>query len=142
MEAIAKFKQALNHHDQPSPVLENWIGLSYDALGQYERAITHYSNAIKVKDTSVDRVNRSLSYHSLGQCDKAITDAMVALTLEPAFEAGIHTDVEANYVLSDCYFWDEKYLLSFQHIEAAISIATEHQYSDEEIAFMEEERES
>ena len=140
LEAIAKYKQAIELHGQPSSVLENRIGLSYDALEQYERAVEHYSNAIRIRDNSIDRVNRSLTYHEIGQCDKAVADALVALTLEPAFKAGYHTDVEANYILSDCYFWDEKYLLSFQHIEAAISIAKEHQYPDAEVAFMEEER--
>lgn len=75
------------------------------------------------------------------QCDNAIADALVALTLEPEFSAGVHTDAEANYILSDCYFWDEKYLLSFQHMEAAIAIAKGRQYSEEEIILMEEERE-
>ena len=49
--------------------------------------------------------------------------------------------MEANYILSDCCFGDGKYLLSFQHIEAALATAKEHQYSDEETASMEEERE-
>ena len=122
-------------------MLENWLGLAYNGLGEYELAIAHYTNAIALKDDSVNRLNRSLSHHENGQCGKAITDAKVALTLEAVFERGYHTDVEANYILSDCYFWDKKYLLSLQHIEAAIAIAKEHQYSDEEIAFMEEERE-
>lgn len=100
----------------------------------------HFSNAIQVKDNSIDRVNRSLTYLEIERCDKAITDALAALTLEPAFKAEFHTDVEANYILFDCYFWDEEYLLSLQHIEAALAIAKEHQYSDEEIAFMEEEQ--
>ena len=141
MEAIAKYKQALSYHGEPSHVLENHIGLSYYFLEQYNLAIVHYSNAIQIKDTSVKRVNRSLSYVTLERCDRAIPDALAALALEPAFEKGFHTDMEANYILSDCYFWDEEYLLSLQHIEAALSVAKQHQYSDEYVAFMDEERE-
>ena len=141
VEAITKFKEALTLHGQPSSVLENRIGSAYNALGQTERAIAHYSNAIQIEDDSIDRLNRSLAYHSIDRCDKAITDALATLAREPTFETGYHTDAEANYILSDCYFWDEEYLLSLQHIEAALAIAKEHHYSDDEIVFMEEERE-
>ena len=75
----------------------------------------------------------------MGQCDKAVEDAKAALTLEPKFTVGYHTDVEANYVISDCYFWDEEYLLSLQHLEAALEIAKNHGYSTEDIAVLEEE---
>ena len=115
--------------------------MAYDNLGEYSLATSHYTNAIRIKDTSVGRVNRGSIYHEAGECDKAITDAKIALTLRASFGNGIHTDAEANYILSDCYFWDEEYLLSLQHIEAAIAIAKEHEYSDDDIAFMGEERE-
>ena len=62
-----------------------------------------------------------------------------ALALEPEYISEFHTDVEANYIISDCYFWDEKYLLSLQHLEAALAIAKEHGYSAEDITAMEEE---
>ena len=138
-EAIESYKQALIYHGEPSGVLENRLGLAYRALEQYDLAILHYSNGIRISDSSVDRVNRSRAYVANNQCDKAIVDAKAALTLEPKFAVGIHTDVEANRILSDCYFWDEKYLLSLQHIEAALAIAREHGYSAEDIAIMEEE---
>ena len=140
-EAIAKYKLALVLHNQPSRVLENRIGLAYFLLGEDASAIVHYSNAIQIKDNSLDRVGRGQSYMYSDQCDMAMTDARVALAMEPAFDVGIHTDVDANYILSDCYFWDEEYLLSLQHIEAAIDIAKEHEYSDEEVSILEEERE-
>ena len=141
LEAIAKFKQALLFHGQPSRVLENRIGLAYHFLGEYEQAIVHYSNGIRIKDTSTDRVNRGQVYISINRCDKAITDAMVALALEPEFRRGYHTDAAANYVLAECYFQTEEYLLSLQHMEAAIAIAKEHRYSSDRIALLEENRE-
>ena len=138
-EAIKSYKQALIYHGEPSAVLENRMGLAYRALEQYGLAILHFSNAIRISDSSVDRVNRSRAYVADNQCDEAIADAKAALTLEPKFAVGIHTDVVANRILSDCYFWDEEYLLSLQHIEAALNIAREHGYSAEDIAIMEEE---
>ena len=140
-EAVEKFQQAIILHGKPSGVLENLTGLAYGNLGEYEQAILHYSNAIRIEDNSTDRVARGWLYNDIDQCDEAIIDAQVALTLIPVFTEGIHTDAEANRILSDCYFWDEEYLLSLQHIEAAIAMAKEHQYSDDYIDFMEEERE-
>lgn len=140
-EAITKYKEALTLHGHPSRVIENRLGLSYDILGLKEQAIVHFSNAIQIKDTSLNRVNRSLTYHELGLCDSAIIDATIALLMEPASKRGYHTDVEASYVLSDCYFWKGDYERSLKHIEDAIRIAKNFQYSDEEIEFMEEERE-
>ena len=102
--AIGKFKQALTAHGEPSSVLENRIGLAYDALGQYEMAIEHYTNSIEIEDSSIDRVNRSLGYFYMDQCDKAMEDAKVALALEPEFTRGYHTDAEANTIISHCYF--------------------------------------
>lgn len=141
MEAIAKYKEALTLHEEPSGVLENLIGFAYGRLREHELAIAHYTNAIQIQDNSIDRVGRSIAYIHLEQCDKAIVDAKAALALKAAFDEGYHTDVEANYILSDCYFWDEEYLLSLQHIDAAIAIAKEHRYPNSEIASMEEERE-
>ena len=138
-EAIEKFQQALELHGEPSAVIENRIGMSYDALGQYELAIRHYSNSLRIVDNSIDRVNRGLAYFDTGQCDKAVEDAKAALALEPEFTAGYHTDVEANYMISNCYFFDEEYLLSLQHLEAALEIAREYGYSAADIAVMEEE---
>lgn len=122
-------------------MLEGRIGLAYDSLGEFELAIVHFSNAIEVRDSSVARVNRAFSYADIGDCDKAIIDAFVALAVEPQLGVGYNTHVEANYIISDCYFWDEKYLFSAQHLEDAIAIAKEHGYSDAEIEFMERELE-
>ena len=82
-----------------------------------------------------------MAYHELGQCDNATLDALLTLLLEPASTRGFHTNVEASYILSDCYFWEGDYERSLKHIEDAIKIAKNFQYSDEEIEFMEEERE-
>ena len=136
-EAIEKFQQALELHGEPSSVIENRMGLSYDALGQYELAIRHYSNAIRIADSSVDRVNRGLVYFNTDRCGKATEDAKAALALEPEFTVGYHTDVEANYMISICYFFDEEYLLSLQHLEAALEIVREYRYGAADIAGME-----
>lgn len=139
-EAIAKYKETRELHGSPSRVLENRIALAYTSLEEYDLAIVHYSNALGIEDSSINRVGRSRAYQSNGRCDRAIADAQIALTLEPFFDVGIHTDVEANYILSECYFLDEEYLLSLQHMEATIAIAKEHGYSEEELISYEEER--
>lgn len=123
-------------------MLEGHIGIAYESLGEYDLAISHHTNSIQIEDRSAARINRARLYFWLGQCEKAIIDAKAALALEPVFTKGIHTDAEANYILSDCYFWDEQYLLSLKHIDAALVLMKEHQYSDWEISFFEDEREA
>ena len=137
--AINKFKEALRHHGKPSAVLENWIAGEYKKLGQYELAITHYSNSIEINDDSVDRINRARLYLDNDQCVLAIIDARAALNLEAHFDIGIHTDVEANYILANCYFFAEEYLLSAKHMEAAYEGARLHQYAQDEVDTISEE---
>ena len=140
-EAIQKYKDAIRHHGSPSFVLEGRIGSAYHILGQYGLTVLHFSNAIRIKDTVIQRLNRAMTYADIEECGNAITGAKVVLAFEARYEKGYHTDVEANYVLADCYFRDEEYRLSLQHLEAAIAIAKEHRYSREEIAGMDEDRE-
>ena len=140
--AIASFKEAQRHSSKQSEVLENWIGLSYAAMGKHVIAIQHHSNAINIRDAATNRVNRAISYTSNNQCEPAMDDARKALSMKPASGSGIHTDVEANIVLASCLFDEGNHLLALQHADAAIDIATEHQYPDTEMAAMTEIRDA
>ena len=115
--------------------------MEYQFLGEHEQAISHFGNSIRIEDTSVNRINRMLSYYALDECDNAIIDAKAALELEAKFTVGYHTDVEANYILATCNFWNDQYWLSLQYIDAAIALAKENQYEEERIVSTEEERE-
>ena len=138
--AIESFKRAQRHHGKPSGVLENRIGLAYDELGMYDRAIEHYSNGIAISDSAGNRVNRALSYFQVDRCDLTIEDAKTALALEPEGAPGFHTDVEANTVLYLCYFFDDNMTAALQHVDMALSLAEEHSYSAGEIADMSDAR--
>ena len=138
--AIQAFKRAQRHHGKPSGVLENRIALAYDAMGMYDLAIEHYSNAVAIDNGAVDWINRAQTYFENGQCDLAIEDAKTALTLEPESAPGYHTDVEANSILYLCYFIDGNITAALQHVDAALSLAEEHSYPLEEIAEISESR--
>lgn len=140
--AIASFKEAQRHRGKPSEVLESWIGLAYDALGQYDIAIVHHSNVIAINDDAVSRVNRAGSYFNNAQCEPAISDAQAALAKEPATGEGFSTDAEANLVLASCYYEQSKYLQALQHADASIKIANDHQYAVSEIILMIELRDA
>ena len=98
--AIDNLTQAQRHRDKPSSVVETWIGLSYQALGEFEAAIQHHSAAIDILDGAIERTNRGLAYVFNGECAPAIQDAKAALTMEPHGASGIHSDAEANYILN------------------------------------------
>ena len=132
--AIYSFKRAQESHNKPSAVLENWIGLSYQALGKFETAVNHHSAAIEIDDDARERVNRGLAYLLSGQCGPAIIDTKVALEMEPRSAAGFHTDAEANYILASCYAYEGKYLQALQHTEASLQISIENKYENELIS--------
>ena len=127
LAAIDSYKEAQQHHAKSSVNLENQIGIAYGDLGMYNLAIEHFSNAIGIKDTARDRVNRALNYFQDDQCNMAILDAQVALSLEPQFVLGFHTDAEANIVLAACYEYGDN-PAALQHLDAAIDIAEENEY--------------
>ena len=128
--AIDSFKEALELYGSTSNALESWLGISYAALGEYEVAIVHLSNAIDADGDASDLINRATIYKDTNQCDAAIEDARGALALEPVVSSGWHTDVEANVVLAVCYAPAAgERLAALQHIDAAISIAEGHEYS-------------
>ena len=132
--AIYSFKRAQEFHDKPSAVLENWIGLSYQELGEYKTAIHHHSVAIKIYDAATERANRGLAYVYSGQCGPAGIDAKIALEMEPQSTIGIHTDAEANYILASCYAYEGNYLQALQHAEAASQISIENEYENDVIS--------
>ena len=80
-EAIASFEAAQEIHGQPSGHIQNRIGYAYSALGQHETAIKHFTAAVKIRDTSRNRVIRSIEYASNHRCAEAIGDAEAALSM-------------------------------------------------------------
>ena len=139
---IERLKEAQQLHGEPSAVLENWIGLAYDGLGLYALSIVHYSNALAVRDSALDRVNRATAYWKSGQCELAIEDAQTALTMEPQGAPGHHTDVGANVVLTSCHYENGDFNAALQHLDAAIALAKEHSYSAEYVAILSQDREA
>ena len=140
-DAINKYKEALESYGKPSAVMENRIARSYAHLGEYDLAIDHYSNAIEVRNTSVNRVSRAGVYLQTDQCGLAIPDAQVALTLAPVLTEGFHTDMQANYILSTCYFFNSEYRKALQHMDATISIGLDIEMDGEVISALQDERE-
>ena len=138
--AIEKYKEAQIHHGKPSAVLENNIAFAYRLWGKYNLAIEHYTKALGISDDSMTRMGRLIVYHAIGRCDLAIPDAETVLTQKPETAPGLHTNVEALWVLSSCSAYNEEYGKALQYITRAIPLATEHDYSAEGIAIMVEWR--
>ena len=140
--ALAAFKEAQEHHGKPSVVIENRIGNYYHAIGQYDLAIQHHSNALEIKDTVTGRRNRAYSYSQNNDCGPAITDAKTALTMEPEVGQGFHTDADSNWMLALCYQEQGNFQLALQHADVGLAIANENQYSDDEIRALAELRDT
>ena len=134
LAAIENLELSQRHRDKPSAVLRSWIGLSYQALEQYEDAIEQHTASIEIEDSVTERTNRGLAYLSLGLCEPAVVDARSALAMEPQSADNIHTDAEANYILGNCYAYGGQFLLALQHAEAALEISRENNYEGEYLA--------
>ena len=65
-----------------------------------------------------------------------ITGAKVALGMESGFTPGFHSHAEAHLLLASCYAWTGVWSAERQHLDAAIAIGKEHNYSTERIAAM------
>ena len=63
----------------------------------------------------------------------AIKDAKAALAMEPAKAQGVHTDIEANIILSRCYMEQGDHLAALQHADAAYALAVEHRVRPERV---------
>ena len=132
--AIDSFKEVQRLHGKPSSVVESLIGTSYQALGMYSLSIDHFSKAIGIEDSTIDRTNRSHSYVQLSRCDLAMADANAALSMKPISEVGFHTNVEAFSVLGLCHANNGDFKAAAQHLEIALALAVEHQYPADVLA--------
>ena len=132
-DALEGFLEAQHLYGKPSSVLQNRIGMSYQFLGQHDQAIQHLTNALEIENNAVNWLNRGYLYAATNQCSLAVEDAKAALAIKPTTEDGLHTDVDANIILAQCYVKGGKYLAALQHADAAYLLATGHNYPAEDI---------
>ena len=132
-KAIDSFESARERHGKPSSVLDSWLGLSFQSLDEHDTAIAHFTRSIEIRDSAVDRMNRSASYMATDRCPRAVEDARAALSLPPHKEAGYHSEVEANSVVASCLMEAGEYRLAYVHAESALSGAISHGYPTEDI---------
>ena len=135
--AIRKYEEAQESAGEPSWVIQSWMGLSYRALRDYDRAIYYFTKAIEIRDNSSDRLNRATTYLYSHQCREALEDASIALSMEPGVNVGFHSDAEAHLVMGQCYVESHQYVLALEHIDAAVQIAKEHNVRPERLEELE-----
>lgn len=59
------------------------LGISYNELGQFERALSHFSKALNISENARDYCNRGICYADNREYDKAISDYSKALAFDP-----------------------------------------------------------
>ena len=133
-EAITILKTAQEKHGTPSGTIQVLIGVGYRALGYHEIALTHYNNAIEIREDPHHRVSRATEYANQGRCAEATTDAETALSMNPYSEPGYHTSAEAHWILAACSPEEQDQI----HMDQALAIARAHGYTQEDIDFSSE----
>ena len=132
--AIANLERMVELVDEPSFILHNRLGFAYRWNRDHDNSIRHFSIAIDLNDTSVQRTNRATAYMYNNQCPEATEDANLALdrTL-PESTTGYHPHVESLLLLSHCYAQSGNHSLALAHIETAIELAQSSGVSEERI---------
>jgi len=90
-ESSSKSRSGGNSNAQMTDADYNNRGNSYYEKGQYDQAISDYSEAIKINPAdAIAYNNRGLAYYKKGQYDKAISDCTKAIGINPAYAAAYH----------------------------------------------------
>ena len=133
-EAIEHYQEAIRLNPTESAVLENRVGLTYEAMGNYPNAIKHLTKAVQIQGDAMDYTSRASAYLGLNEYGLAMNDAFVALEMDPIIGPNLHTDVEARRVLFISHYEQSDYGLALQHVEALLPLAKRNGYSAEYIA--------
>lgn len=80
--AVVQFTYAIQV-DSDYAAAYAWRGGAYHDLGQYQRAIQDYDQAIRLEPNATRHNNRGVAYGSLGQYQRAIQDYTQAISLSP-----------------------------------------------------------
>ena len=128
-EALEEFKKAQETRlAGQSWVLESWVALTYRVLGDHEKTIEHYTNAISIQDSGTNRVGRAESYALTGQWHLAVTDAEAALAMEAEQTEYLHMHAEAHVLLAAWYAVQGEVSLIYDHASKALDIMNTMQY--------------
>ena len=77
-------------------------GIGYAKLGEYERAVKDYDQAIEINpDSESYFYNRAIAYNQLGQNERAIADYDEALRLMPGSFAILYNRAELHQILGN-----------------------------------------
>lgn len=134
--AIAAYQLAKDHHGGKSHVLANRIGIAFQAMGDHEQAIVHFTESLEIEDDPVDRVNRATSYIETTQCPLAIQDAQKALEMEVQSGKGRRSDADAHSIIGVCHYLSDQHEDATRHLLTAAPIMLSSGYAASEIAYV------
>lgn len=94
---------------------EKLTGNEFFKSGDYEEAIEHYTNSIKVKATPAGYTNRAISYIKIKKFEEAIADCHAALKIDSK-------NFKAHLRIAEGYEHINKHEEAIKHIDQAIRI--------------------
>jgi len=97
---ITLWNDVIEKFPQKIPTAYYNLGLAYEKLGQWDKAIASYTGAIQIRPKYTDAYsNRGIAYKNHGQLDKAIDDYSKAIALDPEYVKGYYNRGTAYYLL-------------------------------------------
>lgn len=122
-EALQQYEKARESNNGPSKVIENWIGNTHSAMGNYQKAMDQFTKAILIDDDQLNRTNRALAYARLGKCTEAVQDIKKGFALAEKDEASERLQVEAHMIAATCYIELEQYDKARHHQQEGLRLA-------------------
>ncbi len=121
--ALLAYKEAEKHRPKPSRVIHNRLGTAYQALGDYQTAIEHYTTALAVKETGPGYLSRAKVFFEEGNCNAAAKDAQSTLSYQSTPFLNRNTHFDAHAILAMCEAYDGYTETARSHAREALDIA-------------------
>lgn len=135
--AIELFTSALEEHGRPSSRILSMLARSHASLGEDERAVDYFAQAIELRDSAFNRTWRALYYFGKEDCANAVLDVQEALVKKAFVEPGFHTRAESLWIKGVCSASQGDVRDALASMKEAINIARRSDYPQNYINAME-----
>ena len=132
-EGLRELEQAQELYGGTSDEVETWMGFAHEEMSNYPAAIRHYSNAIRINDSALNRIIRAYAYMANENFEAAATDAQSALEKPTENSNGFNTEVEANWILAIHQERLGNYQAALQHATSARTNEAANEYPPAEL---------
>jgi 4-amino-4-deoxy-L-arabinose transferase-like glycosyltransferase len=113
-EAVAFYQEALRH-DPDSQLAHSRLAQIFLSTEEYDRAIEHFDEAIRVAESPFLLHRRGIAYRQKGEYQRALDDFGAAIELEPNYVLSLQQRGEVYFLIGETEKARRSILLAFEH---------------------------